>query len=85
LTTNKKYAIINISKEREVKDMRKISYEVNGVKVASYARARELQPTGALKEVLEEVITPTKVDMEAVRKRNEFFAKKRAKRAAMAN
>jgi hypothetical protein len=40
LTTNKKYAIINISKEREVKDMRKISYEVNGVKVASYARAR---------------------------------------------
>lgn len=65
--------------------MRKINYEVNGVKVASYARARELQPTGALKEVFEEVITPTKVDMEAVRKRNEFFAKKRAKRAAMAN
>ena len=47
LTNNKKYIIINISNEREVKDMRKLVYKVENKKgyignIKTLARAKEI-------------------------------------------
>ena len=47
LTKNKKYIIINISNEREVKDMRKVVYKVENKKgyignIKTLARAKEI-------------------------------------------
>ena len=47
MTNNKKYIIINISNEREVKDMRKLVYKVENKKgyignIKTLARAKEI-------------------------------------------
>jgi hypothetical protein len=48
LTNNKKHDIINVSKEREVTIMTRLTYMVNGVEVPNYAEALRLgKATGA--------------------------------------
>jgi hypothetical protein len=66
--------------------MRKLVYIVNGVETTSYEKARELQPIGELETRLDEIRTSVKVNPETLRKRQEYFAKRRVeKRAATAN
>lgn len=65
--------------------MRKVIYLVGGQEVTSYAKAREIQPTGQLQMRLDKIRDEIKVSPETLAKRQAYFAKRRAERAVASN
>jgi len=61
--------------------MRRLVYVVGGQDITSYAKARELQPTGQLETRLDEIREEVKVNPETLKKRMAYFAKRRAEKA----
>lgn len=61
--------------------MRKLVYVVGGQETTSYAKAREIQPTGQLVTRLDEVREEVKVNPETLKKRMAYFARRRAEKA----
>ena len=85
MTNTTEYSIIDLSNEREENNMRKLVYLVGGLETTSYAKARELQPTGKLKTRLDEIREKVKVSPETLAKRQAYFARRRAKKAVASN
>lgn len=89
MTTNKKYNIINLSKERKKKreenNMRKVVYVVGGQEITSYEKAREIQPSGQLQIKLEEIKEEVKANPETLAKIQAYFAKRRTEKAVASN
>ena len=65
--------------------MRKLVYVVGGQEITSYAKAREIQPTGKLQMKLDEIRDEVKVNPETLAKRQAYFAKRRAEKAVASN
>ena len=65
--------------------MRKVVYLVDGQEITSYAKAREIQPTGQLKVRFDKIREEAKTSPETLKKRMTYFAKRRAEKAATAN
>lgn len=63
--------------------MRKLVYVVGGQEIASYEKARELQPCGNLETKFEEIKETVKVNPETLAKRMAYFAKRRAEKAVV--
>lgn len=64
--------------------MRRLVYIVDGLETTSYAKAREIQPAGQLKTRLDEIKKEIKVKPETRAKRNAYFARLKAEKAAAA-
>ena len=65
--------------------MRKLVYLVGGMETTSYAKAREIQPSGPLQVRFDEIREKAKVNPETLVKRQAYFAKRRAEKAVASN
>ena len=65
--------------------MRKLVYVVGGQETTSYAKAREIQPSGQLQVRFDELREEAKVNPETLAKRQAYFARRRAEKAVASN
>lgn len=61
--------------------MRKLVYLVGGQETTSYAKAREIQPTGQLQTRLDEIREEVKANPATLAKRMAYFIKRKAEKA----
>jgi hypothetical protein len=84
LTIKNEKVIINISKGKAVKSMRRIVYVVDGIETTSYEEARGLQPEGELETRFDEIRETAKFNPVKAEKRKAYFRELKRQAEAVA-